>query len=324
MKSNKIKLSLDKATELFNQSQFAAAQKIIDSIKNPGIYIEVVGILRAAIKIKQGQFEECLKLLEKIEPIIKEKRPEFINIKGIALRSTSQLEAGFDLLQKGHEQYPQNLDIAHNFAVTATDMAKFDVAIAAEKAAIQINPNYHEVYRNLGRVYVTLRDTKNAKWVFDKLNELAPECEDVQVGKGAIALIENQPEVAIPYFKRAIELNPLAGPAMANLGISHKYLGNFKKAKECLEKALLNDPGQVEHRWNLALCQLTLGELGPGWLNYECRFDPARISVDRVSMPKTNLPMLKPEDSAKGKTIILVQEQGFGDTFQFYRFAREL
>ena len=315
----------DQALALFNKNDFAKALEAVSKIQNPDKSLaEKINILRAAISLKSGKTEQAITFLNEIESSINENKDQWINLKGIAFRAKGMLKEALSVLDEGHKQYPGSLDIAHNLAVTLTDLAQFDRAIEAAQAAKKINPNFPEIYRNLGRVYISRRDVESAKVVFQTLSKLDPGCEDVEVGFGAIALIENKPNEAIPYFEKAIAINPKGGPSWANLGICHKYLGNFQRAKECLAQAMINDPVQVEHRWNMALLQLTTGEMGPGWINYECRFDPARISVDRVVRPNTSLPMLTASDSMQGKTIILLQEQGFGDTFQFYRFAREL
>ncbi len=67
-----------------------------------------------------------------------------------------------------------------------------------------------------------------------------------------------------------------------------------------------------------------MGEFKEGWEQYEARYNPKRIAPDAVKLPNTSLPMLKPTDPVHGKHIILVQEQGYGDTFQFFRFAKNL
>jgi len=315
----------DIALSSFNRNDFETALKEISLIKNPdGILMERISILRAAIELKTGHIDQALKSLNDMESMVLSNKDQWINLKGVAYRAKGKLQEARDLLEEGSKLYPQSLDIAHNLAVTLTDLAQFDKAIEAAEVAIKINPNFPEIYRNLGRVYITRRDVDKASKVFLTLQKLDPGCEDVEVGLGAIALIENKPKEAIPHFEKAIKINPKGGPSWANLGICYKYIGNFQKAKECLAQAMLNDPTQVEHRWNMALLQLTTGEMGAGWINYECRFEPARISIDRVVMPNTTLPRLTAKDSVKGKTIILLQEQGFGDTFQFYRFAREL
>jgi len=315
----------DIALSSFNQNNFDKALKEISLIKNPdGILIERIAIIRAAIELKTGHIDQALKSLKDMESMVSSNKDQWINLKGIALRAKGELKEAMKILEAGQESHPQTLDIAHNLAVTYTDLAMFDKAVEIAEKAKKINANFPEIYRNLGRVHITRRDIKNAKETFRVLESLDPGCEDVEVGYGAIALIENNPEQAIIHFEKAIKINPKGGPSWANLGICYKYLGNFKKAKEYLAQAMINDPAQVEHRWNMALLQLTTGEMGAGWLNYECRFDPARISIDRVVTPNTPLPRLTASDAVKGKSIILLQEQGFGDTFQFYRFAREL
>jgi len=325
MKNNQIKKKLENLISLLNANLVDEAKKEVDQMNNIDSQNEErYYIFKAAIYIKKGLVEEGLKILDKCKPHLNEFNAEYINLKGVALRAKGELNHALEVLKDGFDKYKKSFDIAHNLAVTATDLANFDLAINAAKRSIELNPNQKEIFKNLGRIYVTKRDVVNARKTFEKLNSLEAGCEDVEVGFGAIYLIENKPELAIPHFERAIAQNPKGGPSWANLGICYKFLGDFQKAKECLERALINDPLQVEHRWNLALIQLSVGELGAGWINYECRFDPGRISSDRVVMPKTTLPMLNSGASVKDRVIILLQEQGYGDTLQFFRFSKNL
>ena len=64
-----------------------------------------------------------------------------------------------------------------------------------------------------------------------------------------------QPEAAIPYFEKAIKLNPrepFVGNAYGLLGVAHLFLGDTEQAIGFLRKARTEMPRYWEHHGRLA------------------------------------------------------------------------
>jgi tetratricopeptide (TPR) repeat protein len=315
----------DQVVKLFQNGNIEIAAKILNEIpKQKDKNLEKRRkVLLCAIAIRSNNSSWAI---EEIERIIKEfgQDLELANLKGVALRNILKLKEAFEWLKESHSKFPESIDIAHNLSVTATDLGMLDYAIEIGEKSLIMNPKFIEAYKNLGRVYVTRRDGENSRRVFSKLNEFQPNTVDVMVGMGAISLIDDDPIEAARYFEKAIEISPQNGPAWGNLGLCYKMIGLYQKAKESLVRAAEVDPQQVEHPWNLSLVELAMGDFKNGWKRYEVRFDPSRIATDRVVQPQSKVPRLLKENSVKEKTIVLLQEQGFGDTFQFFRYAKNL
>ena len=317
---------LASAQQKFNSGKLDEAEIIINELKqsiNSKSNSYPVQILEAAIKVRTGKVDEALLKIEKIEKTYGDK-PEVINIKAVGIRAQKNFKLALQILKEGSIKHPQSFDIAHNLSTTAADLGEYNLAEEAGLNALKINPQSLDTLKNLGRVYVTTRNVSKTEEVFKKLESIVGKTDDVLIGYGAAKLIESKYEIASKYFKDALAINPKIGPAWANLGICQKFAGDYIGALKSLELARFNDPDQIEHQWNLSLIQLALGDYKNGWKNYESRYNEYRIAPDRVISPKTSIKMLKNSDNIKEKTILLLQEQGFGDTFQFFRFARNL
>ena len=310
---------------LFNQAKYKLVVEIIENRKKESLFTDVkVQTIRAAALIRLGKVKEGFELIELLVNSVATPDAELYNLRGVALRTSGKLKDAKKWMIQGKKLYPDSIDISHNLAVTVTDLGELEFGAELSEEVRKRLPTHIESHKNLGRIYITLRDTKRAKEVFSKLEKLDKNSIDVIIGYGAVAIIDDKINEAIEWFQKAINKDYNQGSAWGNLGLCYKLKGNYKEAERCLKIACKVDPEQVEHPWNLALIQLALGKFKEGWANYEIRFDPRRIATDRVKMPSTVVPRLQKKDNIVGKTVLMLQEQGFGDTLQFYRYAREL
>lgn len=96
-----------------------------------------------------------------------------------------------------------------------------------------------------------------------------------------------------------------------------EYDRALKQAEHCIEVC----PELPQAHWNYALCLIQHGQWDKGWKEYEYRWQlPGFVSMN--PMP-THVPLWDGQDP-KGKTILIVCEQGAGDAIQFIRYARAL
>jgi len=82
---------------------------------------------------------------------------------------------------------------------------------------------------------------------------------------------------------------------------------------------LARNPDDPQAHWSLALIHLSRGEFEQGWHHYEWRWRVKELRMRR----RTEAPQWDggPLD---GRTILLHNEQGFGDTIQFVRYLPEV
>jgi tetratricopeptide (TPR) repeat protein len=319
-------VKIELARQKFNLGKIDESRQILEKIrkqKPKGQLLYEIEILEAAINVRNGKVDNALGSIAKLENAFGLK-PEIINIKAVGLRAKKHYESALATLKQGVSLFPESFDLVHNLSTTATDLGQYSLGEEYGLKAMNIRPNFVDTIKNLGRIYVTTRNSEKTQEIFEKLELIEGKSVDVLIGYGAAKLIESQYKEAEVFFKQALKINPNLGPAWANLGICQKFAGNFEEARKSLEQARRCEPEQIEHQWNLSLIELALGDYENGWRNYESRYNPFRIAPDRVIGPKTSVPMLREGDSVLNKEIILLQEQGFGDSFQFFRFAKNL
>ncbi|WP_263634446.1 tetratricopeptide repeat protein [Geomonas subterranea] len=204
----------------------------------------------------------------------------------------------------------------HNLALTLKEQGDFEGALQALQRAVAVAPDYLEARHNLGELQHAMGDLDTAAAAFRAILADDPGYLPSWNAFGITLQVQGQLEEAVACYRHALRIKPDYLHALNNLGAASRALCDVDTAIDCYRKVLALDPGYADARWNLALVQLQLGEYRDGWQGYERRFD----KVDPI--PRLNLPQpLWDGSPLQGKTILLHAEQGFGDTFQFVRYA---
>lgn len=108
--------------------------------------------------------------------------------------------------------------------------------------------------------------------------------------------------------------------AFNNYGNVLREMGYPERAVPFLISATELDPNNVTAHFNLAVTYLLMGDYNRGWPQYEWRWHYEHLAGME---PKFSQPRWRGED-LKGKTILVVGEQGHGDNIQFCRFLYNL
>lgn len=269
--------------------------------------------------------------------------------RGVILARERRLDEAVTAFRRAAELAPQLPMAHHNLGIALAESGNLVGAAASLQHAIGLNPKYPDAYYNLGNVLVRLGRVADAAASFRRAWELRPDYVDC-INNYALALIDlgrakeatvllghaarlnaNQPytlnnlglaytatgeyEKAEAVLEQSLSLAPRSVDAWNNLANCYRAAGQLDRAMAAFEVALSVDPEHVSARWNRSLCLLESGDFERGWAEFEWRL---RKPESRVrSFPQ---PMWQGEP-LRGKTILLHAEQGWGDTFQFLRFA---
>ncbi|MGC9239886.1 MAG: glycosyl transferase family 8 [Acidithiobacillus sp.] len=116
------------------------------------------------------------------------------------------------------------------------------------------------------------------------------------------------------------ELGKGTGPILLwkLLALAFRRQGKFAAARRVQEMIVETLPGDLPARYDFADTLLTLGEFERGWQEYQYRYHlPHTKAIARhIQRPRwTGVPI-------PGRTLLIHDEQGYGDTFQFVRLIR--
>ncbi|HJO74212.1 MAG TPA: tetratricopeptide repeat protein [Rhodospirillales bacterium] len=180
--------------------------------------------------------------------------------------------------------------------------------------ALILNPNFPDIYNNLGVALRTLGKLEASAACYQRSLALNPNNGGSYTNLGNVLRALGRLDVAAASHRRAVELTPESADSHYNLGLALRDLGDTDEALQCFAKTLELTPDHPGSHWDRSLALLQKGDLKGGFEEYEWRWKQTSNPPRGFQQPEWDGAELK------GKTILLHQEQGFGDMIQFARY----
>lgn len=185
-------------------------------------------------------------------------------------------------------------------------------------AALARSPTDPQLHNNLAEVRRAQGRDAEAIALYRRGTRLDPDKAEIHANLGSLLMALHRPEEALPSLNRALELNPSLMPLHSDAAIANCALGRFDGALKHYRAAIEAQPSNANARYLEALALLALGDFARGWRKHETRWY-AELGQDRRRVfPQ---PYWLGEDNLAGRTILLHQEQGFGDSVQYLRYV---
>ena len=202
-----------------------------------------------------------------------------------------------------------------NLSIVLRDLGRFDEGIAACQQALRLNPQYGEAYGNLGSILLQQERWDEAAAHFRTALQLKPDLLDARISLATCCWRADQLDEAKQLCAEALRQRPNLGAAHNLLGALLHKEGRLGESLAEFDEALRLEPSLAEAHFNRAMVLLLLGNFEEGWKEYEWRWKCKHFVVRKAErIPWDGSPL-------KGKTILLLSEQGMGDTLQFIRYA---
>jgi Tfp pilus assembly protein PilF len=179
-----------------------------------------------------------------------------------------------------------------------------------------------------------------------------PDNGDLRNAKGCLFGTMNRPLEAIDWYRSALRCNPQAAGIWNNLGTAYKHLKYLGAAVECHRRAIALSEADPLLQHNLALCLAEAGrhaeavaaftrtlELDPNLLlarwgrarsylhigNYERGWPDFEVRLVTGQLPERRRPGEQWRGQTYvGKRLVVLAEQGFGDTLWAARYLSEV
>ncbi|MEB3255386.1 MAG: tetratricopeptide repeat protein, partial [Synechococcaceae cyanobacterium] len=198
-------------------------------------------------------------------------------------------------------------------------------AIEAWRHALALRPDFPEALNNLGLTLHEQGERGGAIAAYREALHRRPAFAEARFNLGN-ALLDAPPrpgddglEEAIACYRQALALRPNLAAAQLNLGSALQERGELNAARACFEAAIRLRPDDADAHGNLALLDLLTGDYARGWAGSEWRFRGGHDLGLLVARPAGE--RWREGPLGAGSALLLVAEQGLGDTIQFMRYV---
>lgn len=189
------------------------------------------------------------------------------------------------------------------------------------RRVLSVAPDNIVAMQYLGVLSLQKGDALTAETMVRRAIASADDVPEFHSNLGLCLRAQGRLEEAVACYRRAISLRPDYAGAYSNLGLDLQALGRPEHAMAAFEDAIAADSELAEAHWNLGLVRLLLGRYRQAWAEYEWRLRCQAFERDRLVLPGATPWQGEP---LAGRTLLIRQEQGAGDTIQFMRFIPPL
>ena len=275
--------------------------------------------LLGIVCIQQNNPQRAIEWLRKALKVNPESAHAHSNL-GNALLASRQADAAVASFDRAIAIAPDFAEAHVNRGDALRRLGKLESAVASFRRAIAIKPDLMEAYANLGKALEDLGQSDQAVAVFDQAIAISPDSAAAFYNRGNALKANRQSDAALASYDQALLLNPAYAEAWYNKGVVLHERNQIDPAIAHYRRAIEINPDYAMAHWNLATALLTGADHERGWQEFEWRWR----SIETGLVPNRRglrQPGWLGREALAGKTILLQNEQGLGDTLQFCRYA---
>ena len=268
---------IGQAIEAVHKQDYAKADKLALKLLKKDEQLGLAWHILAIAREKQGDFASSLNSYEAALSLLTDHASVAGDLGRLAFRM-NMMDFAAKFFAHFRLARPNDIEAANNLACALRELNRESEAIEVLKAAISAHPEAPGLWNTLGTVLCNTGD----------------------------------PGGSLVFFDEALRLAPQHSKALHNRAFAKADLGDIVGALTDGEAAMQvsSDPADlVVMEFARATLLLALGRITEGWQAYEARFSP-EIS----DSPLFHIPGVRwAGEDLKGKTVMVVAEQGLGD-----------
>jgi len=210
----------------------------------------------------------------------------------------------------------ETLDQALTRAQGAAQAKRLNEAAGICSDVLAVAPEHPPALALLGIISAMQNDPEKGIGLLDRAIKLRPGNASWYAHLGSLCRATYRMDQALWAGQESIRLDPGNADNLVNLSLIFVDVDDRERAIACLLRALGQKHDHADGHLALAQNLLAMGDFAPGWLEYEWRNE---TEAGKNTMPKMTSAHWNGMAIPKGR-ILLVGDQGYGDTIQFARY----
>ncbi len=203
-------------------------------------------------------------------------------------------------------------------AVAAHRAGELDAAQKHYVSYLSRSPGDAGLWSNLGALFRTMGEPEQAIRAHMRAYAISPNAPGVR-GNYANALSDiGRYQEALVLRHEILRAQPDDVQQKALIGRALRGMGDYDASIDFLQASHVTHPDDAEIELQLAFSMLGAGEYEAGFRHYQSRWRTGEMKSVKVPYPRWA------GEDLKGKTVLVMPEQGFGDAVLMMRFLPEL
>jgi len=212
---------------------------------------------------------------------------------------------------------PAMLEARYGLGRALIDIGRLDDAAQVLGVVVQAAPGHEDAALALSRLDITLGRYDEAEALARSALRHLPEKAPLYNNLGVALYKRGDVSGARAAFAAALDRDPLNPEFSSNDGMARAAANDLDGAIAAYRRAIAASSDYADAHWNLALALLLRGEYVEGWREYQWGL---RTPQPRATPRHFDRPAWDGSDPS-GQRVLLYAEQGYGDAFQFVRYA---
>src|SRR5581483_12280390 len=306
--------------------------------------------LMGLLCLQAGQLDHAVQWIS--SAIRQHPKADYLTNLGTALLKQGRRDEALAIFDKAVQLEPGNAQLWKNLGDLLLDMDRLTEAVLTYEHALKLDPCLWDAAYKAGFLLHRLGRKEEALAYFS-LHQQMPAGESLTLQMRALAMytlerfeegfddIKNahardptnaatcsyagvllrqlkRDEEALPWFDRAISLQPNFFGAFHNKALALAQLHRFDEALAIYDQMKAIGPSDGTTDFDASLVQLLTGNFQAGWAGREARSSVPGLPVARFEFSQPRWLGKEPLD---GKTILVLEDEGMGDTIQFARYV---
>lgn len=209
-----------------------------------------------------------------------------------------------------------------NLGLTFWQQKRGAEALLRFERAVMCNPRHERAWFYLGWFLHEIQQLELSEYVFEHAAALFPHAADIRLWRGNLRQRLGKFELALQDVLAAQQMNPALTDIRFRVASAVADAGDWETGEHLLRALIADEPSNASAELKLGLRCLQTGRWQEGWVRWEARRVLPTIDVLQMRAPGA-LPLWDGSTLA-GRRLLVVAEQGYGDTLQFLRFLPRL